>query len=117
MNEVFAEHIFPVELSTQWISTYDKEIQQLLGFYSLCYYVLDICSSRSVYLGVCPVQFALYLRLRVVIDQWKWIKYPRVQRYICDYDEHIDACSCKIMIGSGTFCMQTILRLYLLAVK
>ena len=101
-------------LSTQWTSIYDKEIQQLLGFYSLCYYVLDILGSRSVYLGVCPVQFAIYLRLRAVIDQWQWIKYPRVQGYIGDYDEHIKACKCKIMNGGGTLCMQTILRLLLI---
>ena len=118
MNREFAERTFPVVLSTQWTSIYDKEIQQLLGFYSLCSYVLDKCSSRSVYLSVCPVQFALYLRLRVVVDQWQWIKYPRVQIYIGDYDEHIDQCQCMKMIGTGRLCMQLkILRLYSLAVK
>ena len=68
MNELAAEFIFPVVLSTQWTSIYDKEIQKLLGFYSLRSYVLDTSSSRSLYLGVCPVQFAVYLRLRAVID-------------------------------------------------
>ena len=117
MNQAFAEKMFPVALSTHWTSIYDKEIQQLLGFYSLCFYVLDICSSRSVFLGVCPVQFALYLRLRVVLDQSPWIMYSRVQRYIGDYDEHIDACRCMIMIEAGRFCMQTILRLLLMDIK
>ena len=68
MNHKFAEHIFPVVLSTQWTSIYDKEIQELLGFYSLCSYVFDKSSSRSVYLRVCPIQFALYLRLRAAMD-------------------------------------------------
>jgi len=34
------------------------------GYYSLCSYVLDKCSSRSVYLGVCPVQYTHYVKLR-----------------------------------------------------
>ena len=89
MNQVFAEKMFPVVLSTQWTSIYDKEIQQLLGFYFLCSYVLDKYvldkySSRSVFLGVCSVQFALYLILRVVLNQSPWIMYPKIQRYIGD---------------------------------
>jgi len=67
-NQQFAERTFPVVLSTQWTSFYDKEIQALLGFHSLCCFVLDP-SRRSVYLGVCPVQFALYVKLRTVSAQ------------------------------------------------
>ena len=68
VNQNFAETTFAVAVSTQWTGVYDKEIQELLGFYSLCTYVLDKFSSRSVYLGVCPVQFAVYLKLRAVRD-------------------------------------------------
>jgi len=64
MNEEFAERTFLVVLSTHWSSIYENEIQQLLGFHSLCSYVLDKSSSRSVHLGVCPVLFALYVKLR-----------------------------------------------------
>jgi len=32
VNEQFAERTFPVVLSTQWSSIYDREIQELLGF-------------------------------------------------------------------------------------
>ena len=113
MNQLYTEGTFPVVLSTQWTSIYDTDIQSMLGFYSLCYYVLDICSSRSVFLGVCPVKFALYLRLRVVIDLLQWFKYPGVQIY-GDYEEHIDACKCKVMIGGGTLCLQTVFRLLLI---
>jgi len=75
MNQTFAEKTFPVMLSTQWTCIYDKEIQQVLGFYSLSSYVLDKCSSRSVYLGVCPVQFALFVKVRtgLVHGSSSWI--------------------------------------------
>ena len=69
-NQQFAELSFPVILSTQWSEIYDKEIQSMLGFYSLCSYVLDKAGSRSVYLGVCPVLFSLYLKVRCLTDQY-----------------------------------------------
>ena len=69
---------------------YDKEIQSMLGFYSLCSYVLDKCSNRSVYLGVCPEQFALYLKLRAAVDQSqnKWEDVFRVKNVFGDYGEY-----------------------------
>jgi len=90
MNEYFAEKTFPVVLSTQWTSIYDKEIQELLGFYSLCSYVFDKCSSRSVYFCVCPVQFALYVKLRTELAHGfsRWI----INKYTFDCNEHIRTC-------------------------
>ena len=35
MNRRFAEKVFPVLLSTQWTCIYDKEIPEVIGFYSL----------------------------------------------------------------------------------
>ena len=105
MNVVCAERTFPVALSTQWTSNYDKEIQSMLEFYSLCSYVLDKCSSRSVYLGVCAVQFALYLKLRVAVDQLQWNKYSRVERCIDDYAEHTYACKVIEWLKSVLICV------------
>jgi len=90
MNKKFAERTFPVVLSTQWTSIYDKEIQELLGFYSLCSYVLDKCSSRSVYLGVCPVQFAHYLKLRTKLSHG--LRGYIMYRYTDDFNQHFKTC-------------------------
>ena len=51
--------------------------------------VLDKFSSRSVYLSVYPIQFAFYLRLRVVFDQWQWNKRSIVKIYIDNFNQHI----------------------------
>jgi len=98
-NLIIAERMFPVILSTQWTSVYDKEIQELLGFYSLCSYVLDKCSSRSVYLGVCPVLFAHYVKLRTMIVEIRRkgqnvFNHYTSCRYITNFYEHTNACQC-----------------------
>jgi len=95
MNRRFAEKIFPVVLSTQWTSIYDKEIQELLGFYSLSSYVFDKCSSRSVYLGVCPVQFAHYVKVRSATEH-------TFSDAILDFDTHIKECVCDKNVNNGT---------------
>ena len=71
-NERFAEHTFPVLLTTQWAAVYDKELQTLLGLGSLCRFVLNRTDARSVCLAVCPVQFVMYLNLRCALDQRRW---------------------------------------------
>jgi len=101
MNLFFAERTFPVILSTQWTSVYDKEIRELLGFHSLCSYVLDKCSSRSVYLGVCSVQFALYVKLRTVKRAAHVFSVPTNNKYIVDYNEHNQACKCNKKVSTG----------------
>jgi len=100
-NQWFAERTFPVVLSTQWTSIYDKEIQEVLGFYSLCSYVFDKCSSRSVYLGVCPVQFVLYLKLRTELAHG--FRGQIITKYADECNQHMKICRCndKVkMIGS-----------------
>jgi len=115
MNKQFAELTFPVVLSTQWTSIYDKEIQELLGCYFLCSYVLDKCSSRSVYLGVCPVQFALYVKLCTVMraahvfSDWTIIK-----KYKDDYSEHIRVSQCDKKVNNGTTALSLTYFIYFL---
>jgi len=89
-NKSLAERTFPVVLSTQWTCIYDKEIQQVLGFFSLCSYVLDKCSSRSVHLGVCPVQFALYVKLRT--EQRHGFSAWIINKYTDDCNQHMKTC-------------------------
>jgi len=103
-NQFFSERAFAVVLSTQWTIIYDKEIQELLGFYSLCSYVLDKCSSRSVYLGVCPVQFALYLKVRMTMKLL-------IDWTICDYDEHFRVCTQNTKVTSGIMAMTQIFNI------
>jgi len=99
-NKYFAESTLPVVLSTQWTGIYDKKIQELLGFYSLCSYVLDKSSSRSVYLGVCPVLFAHYVKVRSAKDQWFDIK---TENNLTEYARHRDVeCYCDRTVSNGT---------------
>jgi len=97
MNKWFAERMFPVVLSTHWMSIYDKEIQDRLGFYSLCSYVLDKCSGRSVYLGVCPVQFALYVKLRAACREGC----EEAKEHITIYNQHRSECECDDRVNNG----------------
>jgi len=101
MDSEFAEHKFLVVLSTQWTSIYDKEIQELLGFYSLCTYVLGNSSSRSVYLGVCSVQFAFYVKLRTVMRAAHVISVLTINMYRDDCSEHIHDCQCDKKVNNG----------------
>jgi len=106
MNERFAEKTFPVILSTQWTNIYDKEIQELLGFYFLCSYVLDKCSSRSVYLGVCPVQFALYVKRRTLClceISHRFSERCSIDKCIDEYNDHSEKCLCKGRVGNGSY--------------
>jgi hypothetical protein len=66
-NSFFAERTLPVILSTEWTEIYDREIQAILGFYSLCSYLLK-CNSL-VYLGVCPILYILYLMVRYSVHK------------------------------------------------
>jgi len=104
MNVLFAEKTFPVILSTQWSCIYDKEIQEMLGFYSLCSYVLDNSSSRSVYLGVCPVQFALYVKVRTTVEIFRMnqnvTNYNSSCRCVKDCFEHESVSLCENHVNS-----------------
>ena len=83
-NKYFAERCFPVLLSTQWTAIYDGELQALLGLSSLCAFVSN---KRSVCFAVSPVQFALYLKLRCIVDSG-YSSEPR--RYSKDFREQIE---------------------------
>jgi len=117
VNKDFAERTFPVVLSTQWTSIYDKEIQELLEFYSLCSYVLEKCSSRSVYLGVCPVQFALYVKLRTVMRAAHVFSDWTINKYIDDYNEHVHACKCDKKVGNGSITLSLTYFIYFIKSK
>jgi len=104
MNGKFAEKAFPVVLSSQWSSIYDKELQELLGFYSLCSYVFDKSSSRSVYLGVCPVQFAMYVKVRTVKKALE-ICVRTCNDYSWDCNEHTEACQGNNKVNNGSLAL------------
>jgi len=97
MNNRFAERAFPVVLSMQWADIYDKEIQALLGFHSLCTYIMTQGRSRAVYLGVCPVQFALYFKVRIGVETLACNGEIAVNKYI----EHQRVCLCDQKINNG----------------
>jgi len=113
-NQQFAEKTLPVVLSTQWTSIYDKEIQALLGFHSLCSYVLYQSSSRSVYLDVCPVHFALYIRLRNSMDAFQSIyKFcDLINKHFCEFRDHLQACQCYERVNDDSDTLQTSIRLF-----
>ena len=54
---------------------------------------------RSVQLGACPVQFALYLKLRcdMEYDMWK-----NFEEHLKKYNDHIEECWMDGMMKNGT---------------
>ena len=78
----------------------------MLGLYSLCSYVLDKSSSRSVYLGVCPVLFAHYLRLHTAVDHG--FNNVRVTKYIKDCYKHLEDCVTDEKVGNGKLLVKTV---------
>jgi len=62
--------------------------------------VLDKC-SRSVYLCVCPVQFALYVKLRTVMTAAHVHSDLTLFRYIDDCNKHMHACLCDKKVNTG----------------
>ena len=70
-NRLVSEYGFSLLLSTQWIEMYDRELQQVLGLAALCRFVIHGSDNRSVHLPVCPVQFALYLKVCCALDSNK----------------------------------------------
>jgi len=72
LHKWFADILLPASLSTQWTAVYDSDIQQLLGFYVLSLFVLNRNGCHDVHLGICPVQYSIYLKIRCMIDQHRW---------------------------------------------
>jgi len=97
MNSRFAERAFPVQLSTQWTEIYDNDIQELLGFHSLCTYIMTQGNRRAVCLGVCLVQFALYLKLCIDVKALGCNGVIALNKYI----EHQRVCQCDNKVNNG----------------
>jgi len=145
-NQIFAERTFPLILSTAFTAIYDNEIQELIGFFSLCAYelarsnafhsekrmlaelesplILSLTKRQSfdkkvpelvglhslysyvlarataleevrhrhcVYIGVCPVQFALYLKCRCAIVRSLGYENWKVWNCACLFRQHTES--------------------------
>jgi len=55
-----------------------------------------------VYLGVCSVLFALYVKLRTVMRAAHVFSDSTIDKYIDDCNEHIDACECNEKVNNGS---------------
>ena len=71
--------------------------------------MLDKCSSRSVYLGVCPVLFAHYVKLRTVFFHQFSIQHIRT--FIEDYNEHMVECLCGVAEKNGRWIVDTAFKI------
>ena len=113
-NRRFAESTFPVVISTEWIEIFDSGIQAVIGFYSLCSFIESKAVRRSVYLGVCPVHFALYLKLRCAADtgallillelKQEYARHNRIctsDRRVCDNHVLVLATSLRALTATG----------------
>ena len=89
----------PVLISTQWTAVYDEEIQAVLGFYSLSAFVRSKAERRSVQLGVCPVQFAHYLKLRSAMEYDSW---KNLEELVTQHNDHTNECLTDILVKNGT---------------
>ena len=108
-NQLFAEFALPIVLSTQLTSIYDKELQEMLGLFSLCSFIFYKTDRRhSVYLGACPVQFALYLKWRCAVDQ---LLLDRMNGCLYEYVEHLKVCECDQRVNNGIRAIRGVLPL------
>lgn len=98
-NQKLAERSLPVILSTQWTLNHDHELQEMLGYYSLCTFVFYKADRhRSVYLGACPVHFALYLKSRCAAAE---LLLEQLEIYGDEYIEHGKVCECDGRVKTG----------------
>lgn len=101
-NKMIAEEIFSVVLSTEWTDVYDSSLQQILGHYSLCAFIFDVTDrSRSVYQGICPILYALYLKWRFAVDLEKT---STVIDCMNEIQEH--KCLCDKKVNNGRLAVQ-----------
>ena len=89
---------------------YDEEIQAVLGFYSLSAFVRSKAERRSVQLGVCHVQFALYLKLRCALEYDSGKNYEEFLKKFVDH--HLE-CLTNVMTQNGSLAI----RISLLLIK
>ena len=110
MNQQFAESSLPVMLSTQWTSVYDKELQEMLGLYSLCSFIFyKTDHRRSVYLGVCPVLFAQYLKCRCAADQ---LLLDKLMKYLLEHTKHLQECKYDPRVNNGRLAMNMAIHMF-----
>jgi len=116
MHKWFADLMLPVAISTQWCPIYDADIQSLIGFYVLCSYVLGtndsgmsgyVTHGHDVQLGICPVQFLLYLRMRCAMDS---NRLSDIAEIISDWWIHVEQCTGDKNANSARIVLQAILR-------
>jgi len=62
-----------------------------------------MCSSHSVYLGVCPVQFALYVKLHTVMRAAHVFSAQTYNEYFDNFIEHSESCGCddRVKVNNG----------------
>lgn len=98
-NKNYYEYALPVILYTKWTSVYDKELQAMLGFNSICSFIFyETSRHHSVSLGVCPVLFALYLKYRCAADQRS---FETMGNCRAEYSEHDKQCDAKYSQAIG----------------
>jgi len=88
-NGITAEQAFPFLISSLRSAICDKDLQAIIGFLSLGIFVFRKDQRPSVQLGVCPVQFALYIKHRCVIDHWLRHHFDEAKRRC---EEHANIC-------------------------
>lgn len=107
---------------------HDKEIQQLLGFYSLCSYInnkISTAQNYSVCLRVCPVLFAVYLKGRCRAEQSLQVYLDgNIQRSACVesinqtesvWNEHARVCN-SYPLNKGSELLRVALELHCRAI-
>jgi len=104
-NKQFAEETLAFVLSTEWAAIFDRQVQAVLGFYSLCSFFLNKSGDRAVCLGVCPVLFAHYLKLCVLRDKDESRRTRtscyELLRQLEAYNEHFHACTSDYKVNNG----------------
>ena len=95
-NYLFSERMFPMELA-RFSSIFDKKIQAMLGFYSLCRHIRGRIRGPSRgpsrCQAVCPIQFAFYLLTRC--SQTEKEHYHNLSLY----NQHKSICFADILPG------------------
>ena len=109
-NRCFAQcrPTFPVVISTEWLEIFDSGIQAVIGFYSLCSFIESKAVRRSVYLGVCPVHFAHYLKLRCVVDRKNRGSLVQLEQ---EYSPHDERCKSDRRV-CDTRVLLTVIKLF-----
>ena len=102
-NDRFAERLFPVLISSDWVKIFDEHLQAFLGFYTLFAFLTKSNESRSVCLGFCPVSFVLYLKICVAFRRQDNVE-DIILKLVEERNEHCaHSCECDILNNGGHF--------------